>query len=357
MQQFQVRKDDLSKHRLVEETARPLTDGEIRVRVARFALTANNVTYGVVGEKIGYWKFFEAADNADGGWGVIPVWGFAEIVESNTPDVSVGDRIYGYFPMADELVMRPTRVSDSRMIDGVAHRADLPPVYNSYARIPAAASRDLDNERMLLHPLYATSFCLHDFLVDNGWFGAERLIIVSASGKTAIGLAYAVKEDESGLPTLGLTSPRNRAFVESLGLYDTVLDYDQIASVPDAPSVIVDMSGSGPVLSALHRRLGDNMRFCSNVGLSHWDDNQMGPDFIRERSSMFFAPGHIKKRAGELGPGEFESRANAFWERSALRSRDWLKLKMIKSLPDAVPVFEELRAGLVTPETGIVVAL
>ncbi|MEO4044074.1 DUF2855 family protein [Hoeflea sp. CAU 1731] len=357
MQQFQVRKDDLSSCRLVEAAARPLAEGEIRVRVERFALTANNVTYGVVGEKIGYWKFFEAADNADGGWGVIPVWGFAEIVESNAPDVSVGDRIYGYFPMAEELVMRPTRVSDSRMIDGVAHRADLPPVYNSYARMPAGASRDLDNERMLLHPLYATSFCLHDFLVDNGWFGAERLIIVSASGKTAIGLAYAVKEDAGGLPALGLTSRRNRAFVESLGIYDTVLDYGQIASVPDAPSVIVDMSGSGPVLSALHRRLGDNMRFCSNVGLSHWDDNRMGPDFIRERSSMFFAPGHIKKRAGELGPGEFESRTNTFWERAAVQSREWLKLEKLEGLSAAVPVFDELRAGNVAPDIGIIVEL
>lgn len=357
MQQFQVRKDDLSSCRLVEAAKRPLAEGEIRVRVERFALTANNVTYGVVGEKIGYWKFFEAADNADGGWGVIPVWGFARVVETNAPEVATGGRIYGYFPMADEVVMQPTRVSKSRMIDGVAHRADLPPVYNSYARIPDAAGPDLDNERMLLHPLYATSFCLHDFLVDNGWFGAERLIIVSASGKTAIGLAYAVKDDEGGLPALGLTSPRNRTFVESLGLYDTVLDYDQIASIPDAPSVIVDMSGSGPVLSALHRRLGDNMRFCSNVGLSHWDDNRMGPDFIRERSSMFFAPGHIKKRAGEWGPGEFENRANAFWERAAVRSRDWLKLKTIESMPDAVPVFEELRAGQITPDTGVIVKL
>ena len=126
LRQFQVRRDDLATHRIVEGEQAALADGEVRAKVDRFALTANNITYGVVGERIGYWKFCEPLDNDDGGWGIIPVWGFAEIVESHADGVAVGDRIYGYFPMASELVMQPVHINDQRMIDGAAHRAELP---------------------------------------------------------------------------------------------------------------------------------------------------------------------------------------------------------------------------------------
>ena len=90
-------------------------------KIDRFAFTANNVTYGVVGERIGYWKFFPVADE---GWGIIPVWGFADIVESKSQDVrSVGERLYGYWPMATHLVMAPDRVKETRLTDGAAHPA------------------------------------------------------------------------------------------------------------------------------------------------------------------------------------------------------------------------------------------
>lgn len=42
---------------------------------------------------------------------------------------------------------------------------------------------------------------------------------------------------------------------------------------------------------------------------------------------MFFAPGHIQKRAKDLGPGEFEKRAFAFWRDAAVKSRDWLTIR------------------------------
>ena len=325
--EFQVQKNKLSETRLMEREVSPLGDGEILTKVDRFAFTANNVTYGVVGERIGYWKFFPVTDD---GWGIIPVWGFADVVESKCADIPVGERLYGYWPMASHLVMTPTKIGDTRLFDGAAHRAELPPVYNSYARVNAEPAYDgaMDDERMVLFPLYATSFCLYDFLQDNDWFAAEQVIIPSASSKAAIGTAYAIKEDAASPRLVGLTSPRNKAAVEALGLYDDVLTYDKIGNVnADTPAVIVDMSGNGDVLGALHRHLSDNMKYTSNVGVTHYDANAMGSDFIRERSAMFFAPGHIQKRAKDWGPGEFEKRAFAFWHDAAVKSRDWLTIK------------------------------
>lgn len=353
---LEVRKDDLARTRVTERAAPALGEGEILVKVDRFALTANNITYGVVGEKIGYWKFFPSEE----GWGVIPVWGFGDVIVSNCPDIPVGERLYGYFPMGTHLVMKPANVKPERLIDGSLHRAGLPPVYNSYARIKGEAhyDRSMDDERMLLFPLYATSFCLYDFLLDNKWFGARQVVIVSASSKTAIGLAMAISDDRSAPDLVGLTSPGNLGAVSKLKLYSSVNAYNDIASIDNSlPTAIVDMSGNGKVLSALHKHLGDNMKFCSNVGVTHYDETEMGPDFIRERSAMFFAPGHIQKRASDWGPGVFEKKAFVFWRDAALRSREWLKFERalgVKGLQDA---YGKVLRGESSPDRGVIVEL
>ena len=60
---------------------------------------------------------------------------------------------------------------------------------------------------------------------DNDTFGAEAYVISSASSKTSIALAYAVKQ-RGEKQTIGFTSAANLAFVEALGCYDQVLSYD-----------------------------------------------------------------------------------------------------------------------------------
>lgn len=325
---FEVRKNALAETRCVETPIPALVDGQVLVKIDRFAFTANNVTYGVVGERIGYWKFFPTGTPD---WGVIPVWGFADVVQSRSAEIPVGERLYGYWPMATHVVISPTRVKDGRLFDGAAHRAELPPVYNAYARVGGEPEHDpsMDDERMVLYPLYATSYCLYDFALDNDWFGAKQTIIVSASSKTAIGTAYAMKSDPGAPRLVGLTSARNRDAVRALDLYDDVVVYDDIADRIDAavPTLIIDMSGNGAVIGTLHRHLQDNMRFTSNVGITHYEDAGMKADYIKDRSAMFFAPGHIQKRAADWGPGVFEAKAFGFWKDAAIRSRSWLSIR------------------------------
>ena len=355
-----VNKTDLTKTNLVTQSL-ALQPGQILVKIDRFALTANNITYGIAGERIGYWKFFPV----DGDLGIIPVWGLGDVVESTHADIDVGERLYGYFPMGTHLVMTPERIKPHRLIDGAPHRADLPPVYNSYARVKAEPAYDpsMDDARIVLFPLYATSYCLHDYMIDNDWFGATsanngQVIIPSASSKTAIGLAYAIAADDTAPAQTGITSPGHKRAVEALGLYDQVLTYDELSRIDAArPSVIVDMSGNGKVLNGLHKMLGDQMRYCCNVGLTHYEDNERGPDFIRERSAMFFAPGHMQKRTKELGPGVFEQNAFAFWRDAAIKSRDWLSISHANGAEAIAPVYHRLLDGHVPPSEGCVVVL
>ena len=151
-----VRQKQLSETRLHTANAAALADGQVRVRVDHFALTANNITYAAMGDMLEYWKFFPA-DEA--GWGIVPVWGFAAVVESTHADVSVGERLYGYWPMASHAVLSPHRTSPTGFSDGAAHRAGLHAVYNQYLRSSTDPfyQQDTEDVQALLRPLFITS--------------------------------------------------------------------------------------------------------------------------------------------------------------------------------------------------------
>ena len=97
---FLVDRSDYRNTTLADAAPAPLADGEARLRVDAFGFTANNVTYAAAGDMIGYWNFFPAPDTDDDvNWGRVPVWGFADVVESLSDYVVDGDRLFGYFPM------------------------------------------------------------------------------------------------------------------------------------------------------------------------------------------------------------------------------------------------------------------
>ncbi len=194
-----------------------LADGEIELRLGRFALTTNNITYAAFGDAMQYWDFFPTGQPE---WGHMPVWGFADVVASAVEGVVPGERFYGYFPIASHVRMQPERVTGRGFYDGAEHRKPLVSAYNQYTRVSQDAAYDpaLENYQMLYRPLFITSFMLADFLQDNGCFGARRLVFSSASSKTAYGAAFCLR-DADGLTLTALTSAGNRAFVDSLGAY------------------------------------------------------------------------------------------------------------------------------------------
>jgi hypothetical protein len=362
MSEFQIRKDNYLTNRIVEThlSENDIGEGEVLVKIDRFAFTANNITYAVVGDQFGYWKFFPptAVDTKD--WGILPVWGFADVVASNAEGVPVGERLFGYFPPATYLAMKPIHTNGLRWIDGAAHRATLPSGYNVYRRVLAEPNynKAMDDLRMLLFPLHLTSYCLYDNLQDNNWFGAEQVVVISASSKTSIGLGYALADDENAPKSIGMTSERNLEMVNNLSIYNSTVTYENLTEIDASkPTVIVDMSGNGDVLGRLHKHLGDNMKFCSNVGFTHWEDGGMGPDFIEQRSEMFFAPSHIQKRLKDWGPEMFEQKTTAFMQSTIRRSASWLKLTQLEGLDGLANVYQDVCEGKVDPEAGLIVAM
>jgi hypothetical protein len=258
--QLLVSKTDIAQTRTrsVEDTA--LADGQIRVAVNRFAFTSNNITYAAFGDAMHYWDFFPTGED---GWGIVPVWGFADVVQTSHPGVSVGERLYGYFPMAEQCVLQPDRLTPAGFRDAAAHRSNLHAVYNQYQRVASdpfytAESEDL---QALLRPLFITSWLIDDFLADKHFFGTAAeparpavMLLSSASSKTAYGTAFMLAQ-RKGIEVVGLTSVGNVAFCESLGCYHRVLNYehlDQLAA--DTACIYIDFAGNAALRSAVHHR-------------------------------------------------------------------------------------------------------
>lgn len=312
-----------------QEHRRPVGPDEARLAVQRFGLSANNITYAVMGAAMRYWEFFPVADETDRAhWGRVPVWGFAEVTESRHRDLTPGTRLFGYLPLASELVISPGRFDESGFSDLAEHRQSLPAVYNRLALVSADPEYTPEREAhiMLLRPLFITSFVVDDFLDDHAYFGAERLIISSASAKTALGAAFLAK-GRPGLEVVGLTSPAHVDFCRETGCYDRVITYEETDTLDLAPSAYVDVAGRRDVTRAVHERLGELLAYSMIVGDTHWEHVASTPgELVGPRPTLLFAPDQIQKRRRDWGRPRFERAVADAWARFLANVDAWMTL-------------------------------
>ena len=350
-----VNRASFDKTKIVKRDVPMLAEGEVLIKTGEFALTANNITYAFAGDTIGYWKFFpEAGDE----WGVVPVWGFGEVVESNCPELPVGDRFWGFLPMASHLVMKPVKVRDHGFVDGAEHRQGLPLIYNDYQRTqndtPALAA--IPDERSLLFPLLITSYLIADYLEDNALFGAEQVIISSASSKTGFGTAHytGTLANRPG-QIIGLTSDANVDFAQSLGLYDQVITYDQLGTLDrTVPTAYVDMSGNSDIRAALHHHFGDQMKASISVGATHWEAPRNNAELPGAKPAMFFAPSQIVKRNADWGPGVMLGKAQAANIAFAATLTDLVTVRHFSGADAVKAQYEAMVCGATPPTQGVI---
>lgn len=355
---LEVNRKKLNETRLTElgsPLAIELNDQQAVLEVERFALTSNNVTYGLAGDLLGYWNFFPAEE----GWGRIPAWGIAKVVRSKGGDLKEGDRYYGYFPMATYLVVDCGECTADGFTDLAAHRQNLSPFYNRYLKMDEQFGFDSkhDNHQMLYRPLFATAFVLQDFLVANNFYGANQIILGSASSKTALGIAFMLKQHNPGVSVIGLTSKGNHSFVESTGLYADVVVYDRLEDKLDAskPYGFVDMSGDQKIINQLRDHLRGNLTLHLGVGASHWSaDPTIKPSAFGAEKISFFAPSEIDLRVNKWGEEKFYQRLNASWLAFVAEIDSWIEIDYFDGADRLKTVFGSLLAGA-APNTGIVV--
>ena len=325
--------------------------GTVVLRLESFALTSNNISYALSGDFLDYWGFFPTED----GWGRLPAMGFGVVTSSAVDGIAEGSRWFGFYPVADLHVVQAT-VKSGGMFDDAPHRASHAPAYRQFDPADPSFSDDDEAYYLLLRGLFITSHLCEDFLRDNAMFGAEQVIITSASSKTSLALAHEIRANKSAR-TVGLTSAANLDFVHATGLYDAVVTYDDIASLPVVPSVVVDMAGSATVLRAVHERFGDLLRYSCRVGATHWQDNGPIKGMPGPEPQFFFAPGQLVKRGKEWGREALYSRMENALTVFRTDSRRWLHLQRGNGADKVLAAYEELVNGHVDPSTGHVLSI
>ena len=352
---FLVHKTDWKRHRFDDAPVPELADGQVLFRVDRFAFTANNISYALAGDMLGYWRFFPAPE----GWGRLPTMGFGDVIASKHTEVAVGTRCFGFYPMSRYLVIQPSAASASGIIDGAPHREGLAPAFNHYSPTGGDAlyAPDHEDTLMLTRGLFMTSFLAEDFITDKG-FGEDAVLISSASSKTSIALGHLVSK-AGRARSVGLTSARNLEFVRKLGCYDQVLTYDEVGSLDAAtPTVYVDMAGNSSLRAAVHGHFGDQLKHSCSIGATHWDQTGGNDEALAgPKPEFFFAPAQIQKRASDWGPAELQRRLGEAWSGFRTFSEGWLQVQRDFGRDAVERVYEDTLAGRTEPQHGHVLSL
>ena len=353
---LEVRKDNWSETRVVDESLdATLAENEVLCRVDRLALTANNISYAATGDSLGYWGFFPAEE----GWGRIPAMGWAEVIASAHPDVPEGERVWGWFPYSTHLMVQAGNVSTSSLADVSPHRAEFAPVYAGFDRASANPiyERSREDQDSLLRGLFTTSWLVEDFLKVNDFFGAAACLITSASSKTSIALGHSVSQ-RGKLVAIGITSPGNVAFCESLGCYDKVVTYEAVTSLDAAQAaVMVDMAGSAKVISDVHHHFADKLTHSCRIGATHYDETGSVDGLPGARPEFFFAPSHIKTRSKELGATELNARLGAAYVGFRRFADAWLSVRRSYGAEAAASAYQEVLAGKADPACGQILSM
>lgn len=352
---LEVKKADWQQTRLLEEPVpNTLAPDQVLLRIDRQALTANNISYASAGDRLGYWQFFPT----DESWGRIPSMGWANVVASEHPEISVGERVWGFFPIAEYLLINAGKVKPGQFSDVSPHREGLAPVYAQFDRASANPiyEHDREDQDSLLRGLFMTSWLVNDFLGVNENFEASLCLITSASSKTSIALAHCV-HSRCALKTVALTSAKNKAFCESLSCYDLVVTYDDIASIEALPAVLVDMAGSVRLLESVHNHWQDALKHSCRIGATHYDE--MGPtDHLPGPTpTFFFAPTHVQTRSAELGAQELMMRLGTAYVGFRIFCDSWLDIRRSYGQCETEKTYQKVLAGDTEPHIGEIVSM
>ena len=360
----EIDRDDFTQASLSELELPPLQPGQIAVSIDSFGLTANNVTYAVFGKYApdfgtggGYFDFFGEPDEP----GRLPVWGFATVTQSRVEGITVGDRYYGYLPMASDAVLTVGEDAGGRksFVDVTPRRAALPGLYNNYRLVSAFPDyRPQDHDLWLIfRGLFFTAWLIMDQAEEEADFASEQVLLTSASSKTAISYAYLhAQRAEPKARLMAVTSAGNSEFVGQLGLYDEGVTYDDLETIaPSIPTALIDVAGSRDVVKRVHAHFGESLKASIAVGFSHWNDKIDQSEFGEIKHEQFFAPSRSKKRVMEWGGAKFGQALGAAWVDFMDTAVDLTKIDKQQGGQAALEAYRDIVAGKANPRGGTII--
>ena len=366
---LEIDRSNIRNHRITadqvlttEQRVAALCDGEVLMRIEKFALTSNNISYALAGDFLDYWGFFPTED----GWGRLPAMGFGVVESSKNSDIATGGRYFGFYPVASHHIVKAQSTSTG-FIDIGLHREKHAMTYRNFEKVlhmPAENTGESiadetaanENASLIFRGLFMTSFLAEDFLRESEFFGATQVIITSASSKTSIALAQCLRTNKK-IQIVGLTAPANVDFVKLVDLYDDVASYDEIESLDkNLRSVIVDMSGNRSIVARVHQHFAQSLMYSCAIGATHWESTRSTTNIVGAQPQFFFAPSQLSKRAKQWGRDELNRRINEGLKNFIGDAHAWLRIDYSHGADAVSEVYKQLVGGLVRPEVGHVLA-
>lgn len=370
----------------------------VLLKVDRFGFSANNVTYGLLGEDphFRYFEFHNAPNTnttSSKTHGVIPVWGYATVVQSTHPRISVGERVFGYLGMSRYLLLPVDH--DVNKYNFYVPRPHLPEDRRPYNQITRCAADPLydpmrEDELMIYRPLFWTSFWCEDWLhTTKVAKDTDGIIISSASAKTAYCLAFVLNlrrlYGKVALPAgadwtgtggtaqpriVGVTSKRNLEFTKSLRLYDEVFTYDQINELAKRGSrwVYVDVAGNKEFNNKVFKSFGSHIAKGVSLGMSHPSSSKENESFANSNSrlEMFFMPEWLAVRRTNTSVKEITQLQFAGWDALMRTCHQWIQIERVwwsgaaiwqDNVKEVIEAYEECVSGEIGPDRGLILSM
>ncbi|MEM8767557.1 MAG: DUF2855 family protein [Pseudomonadota bacterium] len=351
MDSLLVNKAALDDTTLTEAAPSPTpVEGEVLLRVDRFGLSANNISYADVGEALGYWAYF----SPPGDLGSVPVWGFADVVESAVPGLEVGERLFGYLPMASEFVIRPANVEPLILADASEQRAPLHPWYNRYYR--CSADPLYDEQYLDLQPILWALFMTGLMMAEELANAVDAVVISSASSKTALSLAWSLQALNPDLHVVGLTSAGNSDFVAARGVYDTVTGYEDLALPELPPMAFVDIAGNASITAAVHEKLGERLKDSVTIGATHRAPTSAAAPLPGPTPRFFFIPDVAEAKAAEVGFENYHRTFAEHWASFAPWAAAWCEFERHAGAAAVEAAYQRLLAGQANPARALILS-
>ncbi len=384
-------RDDIKETVVLRDELPPLEQSEIRLRVDKIGLSANNLFYAQMGEAP-FLKFFAVYPLGDSNKHLanVPAWGVATVTESRNPEFSAGDRFRGFLHMTNVVQMKARRTPEGFTAYG-GDRDKINPAYNGFLTVdpdghsPIRGSGQKADLAMASAPGAGSGFIMAELLRMNDFYGANSVVLSSASSKLSLATALLLRKerDEGRLEKIvGYTAETNADFVRSTELYDDVVTYD--AGLPGDEHLrhlLVDVAGDAQI----YKRSQAKFVKAFAVGGTHSDAESsvftafgpsgflkmiaemMGPAFIkkwaarnlRPKLEMFFAPSVIQDLLARWGREEMDARSDAALTAFVDAAVDggWIKVSRSETPEAAQAAYRRIVEGRVPPSEAVILAL
>ncbi|SMH51051.1 Protein of unknown function [Rathayibacter oskolensis] len=350
---FEVRLDDpLGSSRLLTETLREPEPGEIVLEVERFGLTSNNLTYALLGNETPtrYWDAFPAAD----GWGRVPAWGSARVIDGDESVARPGERFVGLLPMADRFVFAGRRAEDGVLVGSATGRNAMPSMYRDLHRVEDEDAAQGSAAEVLLRPFFTFAALLAREVSDGG---AETAVVTSASSKAGLLLGRLLQQ--GGVRTVGLTAAPRVAATESTGAFTEVRSYSDVSGLTaEGRTVLLDIAGNAEVSSAVARQLSDDLARIIVVGATHHDaaagaaepDDSPSPEV-----DLFDTAEHEAGYSEEHGAAALRALEDDAREALLPWASRWIQLDEVEGVGSLEEAWRTVQEPPASPLRGIVV--